>query len=46
MLVLGYELAGAVFGTPVNAIQKTARLNGMAFTIIGVMRTTDLPIAD
>jgi putative ABC transport system permease protein len=36
-LVLGYELAGAVFGTPVNAIQKTVRLNGMAFTIIGVM---------
>jgi predicted permease len=36
-LVLGYELAAAVFGAPANAIQKTVRLNGMAFTVIGVM---------
>ena len=36
-LVLGYELAEAVFGTPGNAIQKSVRLNGMAFTVIGVM---------
>lgn len=36
-LVLGYELARAVFGAPANAIQKTARLNGLAFTVIGVM---------
>ena len=36
-LVLGYELAEAVFGTPANAIQKSVRLNGMAFTVIGVM---------
>lgn len=36
-LVFGYELAGAVFGTPANAIQKTVRLNGMEFTVIGVM---------
>ncbi len=36
-LVLGYEFAQAVFGTPANAIQKTVCLNGMAFTVIGVM---------
>ncbi len=36
-LVFGYELAEAVFGAPANAIQKTVRLNGMAFTVIGVM---------
>jgi predicted permease len=36
-LVLGYELAEAAFGTPTNAIQKSVRLNGMAFTVIGVM---------
>ena len=36
-LVFGYELAEAVFGMPADAIQKTVRLNGMAFTVIGVM---------
>jgi predicted permease len=36
-LVFGYELAEAVFGAPANAIQKTVRLNGMTFTVIGVM---------
>lgn len=36
-LVLGHELAEAAFGTPGNAIQKGVRLNGVAFTIIGVM---------
>jgi predicted permease len=36
-VVLAYELAQIVFGTPANAIQKTVRLNGMAFTVIGVM---------
>jgi putative ABC transport system permease protein len=36
-LVFGYELAEAVFGTPANAIGKTVRLNGLAFTVIGVM---------
>jgi predicted permease len=36
-LVFGYELAATVFGTPANAIQKTVHLNGMAFTVIGVM---------
>jgi predicted permease len=36
-LVLAYEFAQAVFGTPANAIQKTVRLNGLAFTVIGVM---------
>ena len=36
-LVLGYELAAAAFGTPANAIEKTVRLNGMSFTVIGVM---------
>ena len=36
-LVFGYELAASVFGTPASAIQKIVRLNGMAFTVIGVM---------
>ena len=36
-LVLGYELAGAVFGAPAQAIRKSVRLNGMVFTVIGVM---------
>jgi putative ABC transport system permease protein len=36
-LVFGYELAEAVFGAPANAIQKAVNLNGMAFTVIGVM---------
>jgi hypothetical protein len=36
-LVFGYEVAEAIFGAPANAIQKTVRLNGMAFTVIGVM---------
>lgn len=36
-LVLGYELAETAFGTPGNAIQKSVRLNGMVFTVIGVM---------
>jgi predicted permease len=36
-LVFGYEFADAVFGSPANAIQKTVRLNGMPFTVIGVM---------
>jgi putative ABC transport system permease protein len=36
-IVLGYELAQAVFGTPAFAIEQVVRLNGMAFTVIGVM---------
>jgi predicted permease len=36
-LVFGYELAVSVFGAPANAIQKSVRLNGMVFTVIGVM---------
>ena len=36
-LVFGYQLAEAVFGSAANAMQKTVRLNGMAFTVIGVM---------
>jgi predicted permease len=36
-LVFGYELAEAVFGMPADAIQKTVSVNGMAFTVIGVM---------
>jgi predicted permease len=36
-LVLGYELAQSLFGAPATAIQKSVRLNGMAFTVIGVM---------
>ncbi len=36
-LVFGYELATAMFGNAASAIQKTVRLNGMVFTVIGVM---------
>jgi predicted permease len=36
-LVLGYELAEAMFDQPASAIQKTVRLDGMAFTVIGVL---------
>ena len=36
-IILAYELAQAVFGTPANALQKTVQLNGLAFTVIGVM---------
>lgn len=36
-VVLGYALAQSVFGAPANAIQKSVRLNGMVFTVIGVM---------
>lgn len=36
-LVVGFRLAESLFGTPASAIQKTVRLNAMAFTIIGVM---------
>lgn len=36
-LVLGYDLARAVFGEPASAIQKNIRLNGLVFTVIGVM---------
>ncbi len=36
-LVLGYELAQSVFGTAGAAIQKRIRLNGMVFTVIGVV---------
>jgi predicted permease len=36
-LVFGYELAAAVFGSPAGAIQKMVRLNGLEFTVIGVM---------
>ena len=36
-LIFGYQLAEAVFGSAGNAMQKTVRLNGMAFTVIGVM---------
>ncbi|HEY6990486.1 MAG TPA: ABC transporter permease, partial [Bryobacteraceae bacterium] len=36
-LVMGYELATTVFGAPANAIQKAVRLNGLEFTVIGVM---------
>lgn len=37
VLVFGYEFAEAVFGAPGNALQKNVRLDGMAFTVIGVM---------
>ncbi len=36
-LVFGYEFADTVFGSPANAIQKTVHVNGMPFTVIGVM---------
>jgi putative ABC transport system permease protein len=36
-LVLGYELAQSVFGAAGVAIQKSVRLFGMVFTVIGVM---------
>jgi predicted permease len=36
-LVFGYELAEAMFGTPASAIQKTVSVNGVAYTVIGVM---------
>ena len=36
-LVFSYELAAAMFGSPANALQKTVRLDGMLFTVIGVM---------
>jgi putative ABC transport system permease protein len=36
-LVFGYQLAQAIFGSTGNAIQKSVRLNGMAFMVIGVM---------
>jgi len=36
-LMLGYELAKSLFGTPASAIQKTVRVNGLAFTVVGVM---------
>lgn len=36
-IVLSYELAAVVFGMPANALKKTVHLNGMAFTVIGVM---------
>ncbi len=36
-IVLGYELAQAVFGAPARAIQQVVHLNGMPFTVIGVM---------
>jgi predicted permease len=36
-LVFGYELAQAMFGTAADAIQKTVRLDGVAYTVIGVM---------
>jgi putative ABC transport system permease protein len=36
-VVFGYDLAKAAFGTPGDALQKPVRLNGMEFTVIGVM---------
>ena len=43
-LVLGHELARSVFGDAAGAIQKSVRLNGLVFTVIGVMpRGFDFP---
>ncbi|HLH03470.1 MAG TPA: ABC transporter permease [Bryobacteraceae bacterium] len=36
-IVLGYELAAQLFGTPAAALEKTIHLNGMSFAVIGVM---------
>jgi putative ABC transport system permease protein len=35
--VLGYDLSQAIFGLPAQSIGKTVRLDGLAFTVIGVM---------
>lgn len=35
--ILGYELAQTLFGQPAACIGKTIRMEGMAFTVIGVM---------
>lgn len=36
-VILGYALSAAVFGQPEQAIGKTVRMDGLAFTVIGVM---------
>lgn len=36
-LIVGYEFAQAVFGSPGNAIGRPVRLDGLPFTVIGVM---------
>jgi predicted permease len=36
-IILSYELAASLFGSPAAALQKTVHLNGMPFTVIGVM---------
>lgn len=36
-VALSYELASAIFGTPDAALQRVVHLNGLTFTIIGVM---------
>jgi predicted permease len=36
-VVLGYELAQSVFGAPAGAIQRTVGLDGIAYTVIGVL---------
>jgi putative ABC transport system permease protein len=35
--VLGYDLSQTIFGARAQAIGKPVRLNGMAFTVIGIM---------
>lgn len=36
-VLLSYELASAIFGTPAAALRRAVHLNGLAFTVIGVM---------
>lgn len=36
-IVFSYELAAALFGTAADALQKPVHVNGLAFTVIGVM---------
>jgi predicted permease len=36
-LVLSYELGASLFGTSAEALQKVVRLNGMDFTVIGIL---------
>lgn len=36
-VLLSYELASAIFGVPAAALQRVVHLNGLAFTVIGIM---------
>lgn len=36
-VLVSYELASAIFGAPAAALQRVVHLNGLAFTVIGIM---------